>query len=94
MGRQRVDGFKDRYFLIIARFVEKKNLFSALGAYRNYAQLLGVEASPLHLAGCGPLEPKIRDYIRTHDLKNVVLHGFVNEVQLAQILKGATYVVE
>jgi glycosyltransferase involved in cell wall biosynthesis len=88
-GGSGLTAFKDRYFLIIARFVEKKNLFAALDAYRNYAQLLGAEARPLHLAGSGPLEPKIRDYIRTHDLKNVVLHGFVNEVQLAQILKGA-----
>jgi L-malate glycosyltransferase len=81
--------FKERYFLIIARFVEKKNLFAALDAYRNYAQLSGAEARPLHLAGSGPLESKIRDYICKHALKNVVLHGFLDEVQLAQVLKGA-----
>jgi glycosyltransferase involved in cell wall biosynthesis len=81
--------FKDRYFLIVARFAEKKNLFAALNAYRNYAQLLGAEARPLHLAGSGPLESEIRDFIRIHGLKNVLLHGFLNEVQVAQMLKGA-----
>jgi L-malate glycosyltransferase len=85
----RMTAFKDRYFLIVARFAEKKNLFAALNAYRNYAQVLGTEARPLHLAGSGPLESAIRDFIRTNSLKNVVLHGFLNEVQVAEMLDGA-----
>jgi hypothetical protein len=86
VGQQRVDPFKDRYFLIIARFVEKKNLFAALDAYRIYAQLCGSAARPLHLVGSGPLELETRNYIRTDCLKNVALHGFLNEVQLAKKL--------
>jgi len=85
----RLTAFEDRYFLIVARFVEKKNLFTALDAYRNYAQLFGAQARSLHLAGSGPLESKIRDYIRIHNIKNVVLHGFLDEEPLAQILRGA-----
>jgi glycosyltransferase involved in cell wall biosynthesis len=81
--------FKDRYFLIVARFVEKKNLFAALDAYTIYVQSRGAEARPLHLVGSGPLESNIRNYIRAHSLENVVLHGFLNDAQVAQILKDA-----
>jgi glycosyltransferase involved in cell wall biosynthesis len=35
------------------------------------------------------LELEIRNYIRAHGLKNVALHGFLNEVQLAKKLKCA-----
>lgn len=88
-GGSGLTAFKDRCFLIVARFVEKKNLFVALDAYTLYVQSRRAEARPLHLVGSGPLESKIRDYIRTRGLTNVVLHGFLNEVQLAQILKDA-----
>jgi glycosyltransferase involved in cell wall biosynthesis len=88
-GGSRPVAFKDRYFVIVARFVEKKNLFTALDAYTAYAQSHGLEPRHLHLVGSGPLEPKIRDYIRTHNLKNVVLHGFLDDVGVASILKNA-----
>ena len=81
--------FKDRYFVIVARFVEKKNLFTALDAYAAYARSHGPEPRHLHLVGSGPLEPQVRDYIRTHGLKNVVLHGFLDDVGVASILRDA-----
>jgi glycosyltransferase involved in cell wall biosynthesis len=88
-GGSALTAFKDRYFLIVARCVEKKNLFAALEAYTNYAQSRGAESRSLHLVGSGPLESKIRDYIHARGLKNVVLHGFLNEVQIAQLFKDA-----
>ena len=88
-GGNELTPFKDRYFLIVSRFVEKKNIFAALNAYHNYARLVGAEARPLHLAGSGPLETEIRDFIRIHGLKKALVHGFLNEVQVAELLKGA-----
>lgn len=81
--------FKDRYFVIVARFVEKKNLFTALDAYAAYAQSHGPEPRHLHLVGSGPLESQIRERIRMHGLENVVLHGFLDDVGVASILKDA-----
>jgi L-malate glycosyltransferase len=88
-GSREQTAFKDRYFVVVARYVEKKNLLAALKAYALYAQARGMDARQLHLVGSGPLESQLQDYILSHNLQNIVLHGFMNEMQIAQVLKAA-----
>lgn len=54
--------FADRTFLVVSRFVEKKNLFRLLDAFEAYAAR--AEATRrLVLVGYGPLEQQLRDRV-------------------------------
>lgn len=53
-------GLPPRYFLCVARFVAKKNLFRLIEAYAQYAAEGGNSSWDLVLSGEGPLEPELR----------------------------------
>lgn len=54
--------FADRTFLVVSRFVEKKNLFRLLDAFEAYAAR-GAATRRLVLVGYGPLEQQLRDRV-------------------------------
>lgn len=54
--------FADRAFLVVSRFVDKKNLFGLLDAYGRYAAS-AARPRRLVLIGYGPLEPALRDRV-------------------------------
>jgi len=77
--------FQDRYFLIIARLVEKKNLFVALDAYKKYINLGGWRS--LKILGSGPLKDDLISYVNILGLNdNVIFCGFVQTESVAKEL--------
>ena len=80
---------RERHFTIVARLVEKKNLFMALDAFAAYARLVATPRD-LHFCGSGPLEAGLRDSVAALGLQDFVhFHGFVQSDEVCRIL-GAT----
>lgn len=78
--------FADRHFTIVARLVEKKNLFMALEAYGLYCAAVE-RPRPLHLCGSGPLEAQLRQKVGELGLGDkVVFRGFLQTRDIACVL--------
>lgn len=77
-------GLSDKYFLVSARFVDKKNLFDVVKAYARYRQLVeaaktGAPTEPWDLVvlGDGPLKAALCETIKElHLEKFIALPGF------------------
>lgn len=78
--------FAERHFSIVARLVEKKNLFLAIAAYDLYRKAAGPSARQLVLLGNGPLEAELRADVARRGLDGVVFAGFVQEEAVAKAL--------
>ena len=65
-------GLPENYFLACARFIEKKNLFTLLRAYRGYRKAARESAWDLVLLGEGPLRSDL-----CHLIFDLHLHDFV-----------------
>lgn len=78
--------FNDRHFIIIARFVPKKNLSMAIEAYSIYCRQTE-RPRLLHLCGSGELEPMLRARVEALGLSNqVVFRGFLQYNDVAEAL--------
>jgi len=85
-------GLPENYFLACARFIEKKNLFTLLRAYRGYRKAARESAWDLVLLGDGPLRSDLCRLISDLDLHDfVVLPGFkqYEELPVFYALAGA-----
>jgi glycosyltransferase involved in cell wall biosynthesis len=80
--------FANRHFVIVARFVPKKDIGTALAAYARYRELAAGAAHGLHICGSGALEGEIRTRIADLRLEGVVLHGFLQRDGVARVLAG------
>lgn len=82
--------FADRPFLIVSRFVEKKNLFRMMDAYADY---VGQSSRPrgLKLIGYGPLEQALRDYVAGSPLlaAHVEVVGFISVSKVPEYIGAA-----
>jgi glycosyltransferase involved in cell wall biosynthesis len=80
--------FTARPFVLIGRFVVKKDIGTALAAYARYRTLSGAGVREFHICGAGPLEGAIRGQIADLRLDGVVLHGFLQRDGIARVLAG------
>jgi glycosyltransferase involved in cell wall biosynthesis len=78
--------FNTRHFTVIARLVEKKNLFSVLDAFVLYAQG-ACRPRTLHLCGSGPLEAQLREKVKELGVAEyVVFRGSVDTTEISRTL--------
>jgi glycosyltransferase involved in cell wall biosynthesis len=78
--------FRDRHLTIVARFVPKKNLSTALRAYAIYRRT-AADPRPLHLCGSGPLEQSLRQLASELGLQeHVAFRGFLQTADVAKVL--------
>ncbi|GAM05346.1 group 1 glycosyl transferase [Novosphingobium sp. MBES04] len=76
----------ERHFTIVARFVEKKNLFMALEAFARFCAASS-GTRKLNLCGSGELEAKLRARVEELGLGDrVVFHGFLQSDGVARVL--------
>jgi L-malate glycosyltransferase len=80
--------FRDRHFVLVGRFVPKKNIDNAVAAYARYRDLAGTAARELHICGSGPLEAEIREQIAGLEVDGITLHGFLQREGVARVLSG------
>lgn len=97
-GEGRTADHADRDFVIIARLVEKKNLFMALAAYRRYLDSLadGDRARRLIVIGTGPLEQSLKTRAQelALDQDKVVWRGYLERKDIAnQLLKALALIL-
>ena len=92
-GNVKAPEFAARHFALVARFVPKKDIGTAISAYSRYRNLAGSRARAFHICGSGPLEPEIRAQIADLGLEGIVLHGFVQREGIARVLSGAICLV-
>jgi glycosyltransferase involved in cell wall biosynthesis len=72
---------KDSFvFLMCAKFISEKNHFDIINAFAK----LKDQHCFLILVGDGPLKSNILAYITTHQIKNILLTGFVNQSEIAK----------
>ena len=81
--------YHQRHFIIVARFVAKKNLGMALDAYRQYRALAGAAARELHLCGSGELEADLRKLVEDREIGGVVFRGFLQSPDIAKALAAS-----
>lgn len=78
--------FSERSFVIVGRFVRKKNISAALHAYSIYKKN-NINYRGLQLCGSGPMEGELRYLVDRLGLAgDVVFHGFVQTEEIAKIL--------
>jgi L-malate glycosyltransferase len=75
--------FADRHFTVVARHVEKKNLFMAIEAYERYRQL-ATSPRALHLCGTGELEDALKADVARRGLVGVEFRGFLEPEVVAK----------
>ncbi|NBB52501.1 glycosyltransferase [Rhizobium sp. CRIBSB] len=86
--------FADRAFLVVSRFVEKKNLARLLDAYERYLEQAGAPRN-LRLVGYGPMEAEIRDRVAASPLlsRHVEIVGFVTVSRVPEYIGSALCLV-
>lgn len=86
--------FADRSFLVVSRFVEKKNLFGMLAAYGDYADQ-AAKPRRLVLIGYGPLEQPLRDQVAADPrlARLVDIIGFVSVSKVPAYIGAALCLV-
>lgn len=62
MSIQRIESFQERPFIVIARLIEKKNLFRTIDAYALYRKLTRTPRD-LEIIGYGPLEMQLKSHV-------------------------------
>lgn len=81
--------FEDRYFIVVARLVEKKNLDAALDAYGMYRNSVPFPRN-LKICGDGPLREALKAKVRKMGLEaNVSFEGHLSAERVATRLKHA-----
>ena len=76
-------GLPERYFLTIARLIERKNLPFLVEAYARYRALAGAAPHELVLCGQGPERDRIEATVRRLRVDGVHLPGWVPQGRLA-----------
>lgn len=79
----------DRHFAVVARFVEKKNLPTAIAAYARYRELVegdGGTPRTLVLCGDGPQRDGLAESVARRGLAGVRFAGFVQAPEIAATL--------
>jgi L-malate glycosyltransferase len=77
----------ERDFVVVARFVAKKNLSVALHAFAMFRKHYPGSSRRLILCGSGPVETELRDLADALDLhQHVVFTGFVGPEEVARTL--------
>jgi glycosyltransferase involved in cell wall biosynthesis len=69
--------YRDRHFTIIARLIEKKNLFMAVAAYQKYCELAGPGHRELHICGDGPLRAALQAEIEQRGIRGIFFCGIL-----------------
>jgi 1,2-diacylglycerol 3-alpha-glucosyltransferase len=78
-------GLPERFFLVSARFIARKNLVCLVNAYAAYRALSGNDAWELVILGDGPERANVEATIRRHSLRGCVhLAGFRQYPELPQ----------
>lgn len=76
--------YQQRHFTVVARFVAKKNIHTAIEAYRLYRTDSGPEARALVICGDGPLEENLRKL--AEGIEGIEFRGFLQAAGIAQTL--------
>lgn len=92
-GEVAAPDFAARHFVLVARFVPKKDIATAIAAYARYRELARGTRREFHICGSGPLEDDIRRQIRDLRLDGVVLHGFLQHEGIARVLSAGLCLV-
>jgi glycosyltransferase involved in cell wall biosynthesis len=67
----------ENFFLVVSRFVEKKNLYNVILAYLDYYKKTNVTAWHLYVVGDGPLKKQLLDLVNQLHLEDFVhFEGF------------------
>ena len=81
--------FEARDFIVVARFVPKKNLTMMIEAYALWLRRTA-RVRDLHLCGSGPLEAVLREQVAALGLGDRVhFHGFVQTEEVSRLLGRA-----
>jgi len=81
--------FAERRFVVISRFVAKKNLPLAIAAYDLYRRRVGAAARDLVVVGSGPLEAALKADVCQRKLNGVTFTGFLQADGVARQLGKA-----
>lgn len=78
LDHARINTPQHPYFISVTRFIPRKNIIRLLISYLQYRQICPEQAWDLVICGSGVEEPRIRQFIEDHHLRNVVhLPGFI-----------------
>lgn len=85
--------FRDRHFVIAARFVAKKNLHIAIKAFALYAGR-AKNPRPIHLCGAGPLEDELKQQVREAGIEHLVIfRGFLQSPEVCRTFSSSLVLI-
>ncbi len=81
--RQKIGG----YALYVGRLSEEKGVMSLIEAWRSISSI------PLKIAGSGPLEDTLKDFVQQHKMAQVEFLGFLDQPKCQSMISEASVVV-
>jgi len=78
--------FEDRNFVVVARFVKKKNYDFIIDVYAAYRKMVGAPPRSLHLYGDGPEMDRIVQRVKDEEIPGVHFHGWASSETIAQAM--------
>ncbi|MCG8636151.1 MAG: glycosyltransferase family 4 protein [Desulfobacterales bacterium] len=79
-------GSADGYVLFYGRLSKEKGVMTLVKAWENIPY-------PLKIAGTGPLEKELKQYIRTRKMEQVELTGFKTGTAMTDLIKNAALII-
>lgn len=78
---------KQKYFLFFGRLSYEKGIKTLISAFAQLPECL------LKIAGTGPLETELKDYVKTSNIKNVEFLGYKSGKELTDLVENAYFII-
>lgn len=78
---------EQKYFLFFGRLSYEKGIKTLISAFAQMPKCL------LKIAGTGPIETELKDYIKTSDIKNIEFLGYKSGKELTKLVENAYFIV-
>lgn len=79
-----------KVFITSGKYIHKKRPLDIIEAFNKLPNTSNIY---LIMVGEGPLRPKMEDFIKTNNIKNIILTGFVNQSAISEYYSIADYYI-
>lgn len=84
---KKVENKKEKYLLFLGRLSEEKGIMTLIKSFKYGISL------PIKIAGTGPLEKNIKEYISENHINNIELLGYKQGEELTKLIKEAYFII-
>lgn len=85
--KKEIENKKEKYLLFLGRLSEEKGIMTLIKSLK-YGNTL-----PIKIAGTGPLEKNIKEYILANQIKNIEMLGYKQGEELTKLIQEAYFII-